>query len=253
MTGNVLIVVTNQRIFPGGKASSGVWLSTVARFANVLASNGYNYTFVSPKGGEVQIDKHSLTWMFTKKIDWQYYNDATFREKLQTTLSPHQVNPNDYDAIYFSGGYATLEDFPNNPFLQYITKSIYENGGVVAGIAHGVCGLLNVRLSNDKLLLDNKQVTGFSDVEEILAGNRSYMPFSLEKEIEKRGAIFRKAILPYALFWVSDQQIITGQSPCAAGAIAKEIIHKLRNITDSFKDAQKVLIQDNSKSLRPGC
>jgi putative intracellular protease/amidase len=74
-------------------------------------------------------------------------------------------------------------------------------------------------LSNGKYLLDNKQVTGFSDLEEILAGNRKYMPFSLEKELKKRGAIFKKAILPYALFVVSDQQIITGQSTCAAERI----------------------------------
>lgn len=79
------------------------------------------------------------------------------------------------------------------------------------------------------------------------------MPFSLEDELKNRGAIFKKAILPYALFLVSDQQIITGRSLCAAGAIVKEIIHKLLNITDSLKEAQKVFIQDNSKSFRPGC
>jgi putative intracellular protease/amidase len=169
------------------------------------------------------------------------------------TLSAPQINPSDYDAIYYSGGYATLADFPNNPLLQHITQTIYENGGVVAGIAHGVSGLLNIRLKNESYLLDNKQVTGLSDLEEVLAGNRSIMPFSLEQELKKRGANFKKALLPYALFMVSDQQVITGQSPCAAAAIAKEIVHKLRNITDSFKDAQKVLIQDNSKTLRPGC
>jgi putative intracellular protease/amidase len=253
MSRNVLIVATNQRIFPGGKAESGVWLSTIARFIRVLETHSYNYTFVSPQGGEVQIDKHSLTWMFTKKSDWEHYHDAIFRDKLLHTLSPHQINPNHYDAIYYSGGYATLSDFPTNPFLQHITKTIYENGGVVAGIAHGISGLLNVKLENGGYLLDNKQVTGFSDLEEVLAGNRNYMPFSLEQELKKRGAIFKKALLPYALFMVSDQQIITGQSPCAAAAIAKEIVHKLRNTTESLKDAQKVLIQDNSKSLRPGC
>lgn len=253
MSKNVLIVTTNQRVFPGGKASSGVWLSTIARFARVLETNGYDYTFMSPQGGEVQIDKHSLTWMFTKKEDWEYYNNKTFREKLLRTLSPYQINPHNYDAIYFSGGYGTLEDFPDNAAFQSIAKTIYENGGVIAGIAHGVSGLLNIRLKNGSYLLNNKQVTGFSDLEEALAGNRKYMPFSLESELKKRGAIFKKAILPYALFVVSDRQVITGQSPCASAAIAKEMIRKLHNVTDSLKDAQKVSIQDNSKTLRPGC
>ena len=253
MSKNILIVTTNQRVFPGGKASSGVWLSTIARFARVLETNKYSYTFISPQGGEVQIDKHSLTWMFAKKDDWEYYKNEIFRDKLLHTLSPKQINPQNYDAIYFSGGYGTLEDFPDNQDFQDISKTIYENGGVIAGVAHGVSGLLNIRLKNDAYLLNNKQVTGFTDLEETLAGNRKYMPFSLENELKKRGAIFKKAILPYALFLVSDRQVITGQSPCASGAIAKEMIRKLHNITDSLKDAQKVLIQDNSKTLRPGC
>jgi putative intracellular protease/amidase len=253
MSKNVLIVTTNQRFFPGGKASSGVWLSTVARFARVLETHGYNYTFVSPQGGEVQIDKHSLTWMFTKKGDWDYYHDKVFQEKLLHTLPASQIDANNYDAIYFSGGYGTLDDFPKNQAFQQITKTIYENGGVVAGIAHGVCGLMNVEINNGSYLLDNKQVTGFSNLEETLSGNRKYMPFSLENELKNRGAIFKKAILPFALFMVSDQQIVTGQSPCAAAAIAKEMIRKLHNVTESLKDAQKVSIQDNSKTLRPGC
>jgi putative intracellular protease/amidase len=253
MSKNVLIVTTNQRVFPGGKSSSGVWLSTIARFARVLEAHGYHYTFISPKGGEVQIDKHSLAWVFTKTSDWEYYNNEIFRDKLLHTLSPKQINARNYDAIYFSGGYGTLEDFPNNQDFQNIAKTIYENGGVIAAIAHGVSGLLNIRLSNGLYLLNNKQVTGFSNLEETLAGNRRYIPFSLENELKKRGAIFRKAILPYVLFLVSDRQVITGQSPCASGAIAKEMIRKLHNITDSLKDAQKVSIQDNSKTLRPGC
>lgn len=115
-----------------------------------------------------------------------------------------------------------------------------------------ICYLNQVKKTH-RTSVDNKQVTAFTNLEETLAGNRKHIPFSLEDELKNRGAIFKKAKLPYALFLVSDQQIITGQSPCAAGAIAKEIIHKLHNVTDSLKEAQKVFIQDNSKSFRPGC
>ena len=51
MSKNILIVTTNQRVFPGGKAPSGVWLSTIARFARVLETHGYSYTLSSPQGG----------------------------------------------------------------------------------------------------------------------------------------------------------------------------------------------------------
>lgn len=45
-------------------------------------------------------------------------------------------------------------DFPDNKELAAITSKIYENGGVVAAVCHGPAGLVNVKLSNGKYLVD---------------------------------------------------------------------------------------------------
>jgi putative intracellular protease/amidase len=250
---NVLIVATNQTVFPNGKARSGFWLSTVARFVNVLSKKGFDYTLVSPKGGEIFIDPHSLGWMFAKKIDWKYYRDEDFREKIKHTLSPKEIKPQNFDAIYFADGYAALTDFPENDILQAITQIIYENGGVVASIGHGISGLMNVPLSDGSYLLENKKVTGFSNFEEFLTGNRQILPYSIEDEVKQRGAKFSKSILPFAMHVVADNQVITGQTSCASGAVANEIIRVLRNVTDTLKEAQKPISVDNSLTLKPGC
>ncbi|MFN3848892.1 MAG: type 1 glutamine amidotransferase domain-containing protein [Spirosomataceae bacterium] len=253
MSRKILIVATSVKEIPERKLPTGVWLSTLARFIRVVEHFNYDYTIMSPSGGEVKIDPLSLKWLFTKKGDWQYFRNPAFNQRLQHTPSPREINPNDYDAIYFAGGFGSLTDFPENEFLQDYTRQIYENGGIVSGIGHGIAGLMNVVLKDGHYLVDNKQVTAFSNFEELLKGTKKIVPFSVEDELKKRGAIYKKAVLPFALFMVSDRQVITGQSPCAAGSIAKEIVRLLHNVKDSIKDVSSVLIQDNSMSLKPGC
>lgn len=48
--------------------------------------------------------------------------------RLGRTLKPSEVNPNEYAAIYFTGGHGVLWDFPENKALQTISRKIYENG-----------------------------------------------------------------------------------------------------------------------------
>ena len=50
-------------------------------------------------------------------------------------------------------------DFPDNKELAAITSKIYENGGVVAAVCHGPAGLVNVKLSNGKYLVEGKRLT----------------------------------------------------------------------------------------------
>jgi putative intracellular protease/amidase len=81
-------------------------------------------------------------------LDWQYYADPEFRNKLANTLKPSQVNPNDYQAIYYAGGHGVVFDFVDNEELQAIARSIYEKGGIVSGVCHGVVALIKLKLTN---------------------------------------------------------------------------------------------------------
>lgn len=86
--------------------------------------------------------------MAPDKTDWKYYADPTFRHFLANTMKSSEVKAEEYDVIYFTGGHGTVFDFPDNKELQELTKKIYERGGIVSGVCHGVTALLNVKLSN---------------------------------------------------------------------------------------------------------
>jgi putative intracellular protease/amidase len=253
MSKNILIVATSIKQVATHNLQTGAWLSTLARFIRVIEQNHYNYTIVSPEGGQVNIDPMSLGRLFAKAGDLEYYNREDFNNRLKNTPSIQEINPRNYDAMYFAGGFGSLIDYPNNEFLQDFVRIIYENDGVVAGVGHGISGLMNVVLSNGEYLVNGRQMTAFSNFEEFIKGTKRIVPFSIEDELKKRGAIYKKATLPFALFVVNDRRIITGQSPCASAAIAKEIVNILHNVTDNLKTANSVMIQDNSISMKPSC
>ena len=147
--------------------------------------------------------------------------------RLGTTLTPAQVNPDDYAAIYFVGGLGVMWDFPENQELQLLSRHIYEAGGYVTSVCHGVVALLNITLSDGTLLIKDKQVTGFSNEEERQAQLDQLVPFMTEDALLNRGARYVKAELPWAPFALEDARVITGQNPASGGPVADLLVQAL--------------------------
>lgn len=218
----ILVVLTSVAKYPSLNRATGLWLGEAVHFVAKMESAGYEIDYVSPLGGYVLIDPHSLT--LAESMDWQWYQKKEFMNRLGNTLNPAQINPDDYIAIYYAGGHGVMWDFPNNETLQSITRQIYENGGYVTSVCHGVVGLLNVTLSDGNLLIKDKKVTGFSNEEEKQVELEQIVPFLTETELMARGAMFEKALQPWEEFVVEDDRIITGQNPASSRKVADLLI-----------------------------
>ncbi|MDU9394125.1 type 1 glutamine amidotransferase domain-containing protein [Pseudomonas japonica] len=225
MSKKMLVVLTSVPKYPNLERATGLWLGEAVHFVKVVEAAGYQVDYVSPKGGYTPIDPHSLA--MADATDWQWYQDSDFMSRLGATLKPEQVDPQDYAAIYYAGGHGVVWDFPDNQELQAISRSIYENGGIVSSVCHGAVGLLNIRLSDGTLLIDGKEVTGFSNAEERLAELDQYMPYLTEDEIVKRGAVYTKAAEPWAAYAVADQRVISGQNPASGAPVAELVLKEL--------------------------
>ena len=234
MSQKVLVVLTNTAKYPTLKRATGLWLGEAVHFVDVLQQAGYQVDYLSPAGGYVPIDPHSLN--LAQDIDWQWYNDKAFMNRRGTTLAPGQVRARDYRAIYYAGGHGVLWDFPDHQGLQDIARQIWENGGVVASICHGAVGLLNIKLSDNSLLLRDREVTGFSNIEEQLAELDKVVPFLTETELAARGGLYRKAEDPWAAFAIADQKegrLVTGQNPASGAAVGRLVLRALDSAQNS--------------------
>lgn len=224
MKKKVLFVVTSHDRKGSTGESTGFYLSEVSHPWEVLLHAGYDVDFVSPEGGKAPVDGFNLG----DEVNKNFWDNSAYRYKIEHTLKPSQVRPEQYSAIHYAGGHGAMWDFPENKALAKIAASIYEHGGIVSAVCHGPAGLINIRLSSGKYLVDGKRINAFTNEEEAAVKLDSVVPFLLESKLVERGAVFEKSGLwqPYV---VSDQRVITGQNPQSAKVVGEAVLAALNN------------------------
>lgn len=223
MSKSILHVVSNVSQYADQTKPTGLWLSELTHAYDVFAAKGYQQRIVSPKGGLSPLEPRALKWPLLDASAGSWFADKSRMALLSATARPDEIASADYDAIYFTGGHAVMWDFPDAEGVQRLTRDIWERGGIVSAVCHGYCGLLNTKLSDGKLLVAGKRITGFSWTEEVLAGVAKHMPYNAEAEMKKRGALYEKALLPFVSYAVADGRLVTGQNPFSAKATAEKV------------------------------
>nr|WP_242590371.1 type 1 glutamine amidotransferase domain-containing protein [Enterococcus sp. MSG2901] len=220
-----MIIETNVTRYQGTTEPTGLWLGEAAEFVAEMQKVEIEVDFVSPKGGFVPLDPRSMK--YTDESILEIYEDPDFIHRgLTNTLRPDQVNPTDYAAIYYTGGHGVMWDFPKDLTIQNLATAIYDNGGYLVSVCHGVAGLLNIKDKSGNYLIEGKNITGFTTAEEILAGKKTVVPFLNQVEVEKRGGHFKKKRF-YHEYAIKDGRILTGQNPFSVRAVAKLLIDEL--------------------------
>lgn len=224
-TERVLVVLTNHAQLGETGEQTGFYLSEAAHPYAVFQEAGYQVDFVSPTGEAAPIDPKSYD--MSDPLNRSFVENPSIMAAIEDTLSPTEVDPDDYEAIFFAGGHGTMWDFPDNQSLMQLTASIYEEGGVVAAVCHGPAALVNVQLSNGQYLVEGKTVAAFTNEEEEAVGLTGVMPFLLESMLIERGAEHTEAenFQPHV---VVSERLVTGQNPASATGVAEEIVALLR-------------------------
>lgn len=226
-TRKMLTVVTSTGMFASGNLETGLWLSELTHIYNSAVEEGYEVTIASPKGGLVPVDPESLKPLVLDKLSQEFWEDPSFREKLQQAKRLDEVSEESFDCVYLAGGHGAMYDLPDNVVLQTIIRKQYESDKIVAAICHGVCGLLNVKLSNGEYLIKGKKLTGFPWFEEGLAGRKKEVPYDLEALLKERGADYEKALVPMISKVVVDGNLMTGQDPFSSKELAEIVMQHL--------------------------
>jgi len=220
----ILIVVTSHEELGDTGKKTGFYLSEVTHPYDVFTGAGYDVDFVSPKGGKAPMDGVQLE----DPINKAFLDDPDKVKQVENTLQPSQVDPTQYDAIFYAGGHGTMWDFPNNEQLAQIATNIYEQGGVVGAVCHGPAGLLNIKLANGEYLIKGKTVSGFTNEEEAAVELTEAVPFLLESALKERGAEFTKAP-KFEAHVVKSDRLVTGQNPASAAGVAEQMLQLIEN------------------------
>lgn len=223
----ILAIATSDATVLNGK-KTGLWLSELTHFLAVIADKGYDFDLASPHGGKVPLDeKSAVPGELNEAVNARFLADKSFAEKLEHSLRCADVDPTQYQAIYLAGGHGTMFDFRQSKDLQRLITAIHDQGGYLTGVCHGVAGFVDSVDGSGRSIVNGKQVTGFSNIEDTIAGTKKLMPFLLEDALKEQGAHYKKNLIPFTNHVEVDGKLITGQNPQSAKGVGQALVERL--------------------------
>ncbi len=224
-TKKVLFVLTSANKAANGKIT-GQWMEEFAAPYYLLSDNGVDITIASPKGGAITVDPLSLQPQFMAPSVERILEDKAALNRLETTLKLEDMNEADYDAIYYPGGHGPMWDLPQNQKSISLLEAFYRSGKPTALVCHAPAALENAKDVNGAPLVKGKQVSAFTNSEEIAGNTTDMVPYMLEDMLIEKGADFVKGPdwLPFS---VQDGNLISGQNPASAEFVGRKVLAAL--------------------------
>jgi putative intracellular protease/amidase len=232
----VLMVITSHDQLGNTGRKTGFWLEELAAPYYVFKESGTDITLASPKGGRPPLDPKSNDPEFRTELTRRFEKDAAAEAQLEKTVRLENVKQEDFDTVFYPGGHGPMWDLAEDKNSVKLIESFLVAGKPIALVCHAPGALRHVRTPEGEPLVRGKEVTGFTDGEEEAVGLTKVVPFLVEDEMLRLGAIFSKKA-NWAVHVVSNGLLTTGQNPASSGPAAKVLIEKLNNMKVSSRPA----------------
>lgn len=223
----VLMVITSHDQLGNTGRKTGFWLEELAAPYYAFKDAGVEITLASPKGGRPPLDPKSNEPEFRTDLTRRFEKDAAAQAQLDKTIRLDSVRQEDFDTVFYPGGHGPMWDLAEDNDSVKLIESFIAAGKTIAVVCHSTGALRHVKGPDGKLLVQGKEVTGFTNGEEADVGLTTIVPFLVEDEMLKQGAVFSK-VVNWGVHVVSDGQLITGQNPHSSGAAAQTLMAALK-------------------------
>jgi putative intracellular protease/amidase len=226
----VLMVITSHDQLGDTGRKTGFWLEELAAPYYVFKDAGVEVTLASPKGGRPPLDPKSNEPENRTELTLRFEQDEDAQAELDRTVRLDSVRQEDFDTVFYPGGHGPMWDLAEDTNSIKLIESFIAAGKTIGVVCHSTGALRHVKTPDGKLLVENKEVTGFTNGEEEGVGLTKIVPFLVEDEMLKLGAIFSKKV-NWAPYVVSDGLLITGQNPHSSGPAAHTLMAALKQKT----------------------
>ncbi|WP_300321412.1 type 1 glutamine amidotransferase domain-containing protein [Idiomarina sp.] len=223
----VLMVLTSHDKLGDTGHKTGFWVEEFAAPYYVFVDAGVDVTLASPKGGKPPMDPNSTAPDAQTEATERLEKDSTAQHKLETTCTLDDVDPDDFDAIFYPGGHGPLWDLTNNEQSIKLIEHFWSKGKPVSAVCHAPAVLLNAKTPSGDPIVQGRTVTGFSNTEEAAVELTDVVPFLLEDELTAKGGHYRK-VDDWQAYAVQDGMLITGQNPASSEQTAQRLLDVLR-------------------------
>jgi len=256
---DILVVLSDKdsmSLQDGKKYDTGFYLNELIEPVMRFIKAGHTVTYATPSGLAPTMDPNSDNIQFFNNDEGYYQENKKFLNKLKITdpsASPvisfsrvEQIGVAEFEALYIPGGHAPVEDLAANDQLGSILKAFHESKKPTGLTCHGPIALLSAMSNNNEFVGDlakgkstveaedwlysGYKMTVFSNSEEEAAtkfylngGEMYYFP---QDALVKAGGSYKSGE-NWAPNMITDRELITGQNPASAVAVADEILKRL--------------------------
>jgi putative intracellular protease/amidase len=226
-TMNILFVLTSHDKLGDTGKKTGFWVEEFANPYYTLLDKGATITIATPKGGAAPIDPSSDSPGAATEDTDRFNSDAVAKAHIANTKVLADINPDDFDAVFYPGGHGPLWDLANDKTSIALIEKFNSQDKPVAFVCHAPAALKGVKNTDGTPLVKGKKVTGFTNTEEAAVGLTGVVPFLVEDMLTKNGGIYSKKE-DWAAYGIQDGNLITGQNPASSELVAEKLLESLK-------------------------
>ena len=226
----VLSAADHWTLTDGTRHPTGFWAEEFLAPLEVFREAGLDVVLATPGGVRPTVDQRSLD----PEMAGGEETAARLRAQLDALAgefaAPDRLedqSPDDHDAVFVPGGHGPMEDLAVSADLGRLLVGMLDAGRVVSSVCHGPAGLLPAVRPDVRWAFAGRELTAFTDEEEVQAGLADQAPWLLEDRLRAAGARFTEGPA-WAPFVVVDGDLVTGQNPASSAEAARRGVDRLR-------------------------
>jgi putative intracellular protease/amidase len=256
--GNVLVVLSDQDkldLKDGKVMETGFFLNELMEPVQTFIAAGHTVVFATPSGRAPSADQKSDDVNFWGGNEKARQESKALLATLKLTSksgSPaislaevKKIGYDKFDAVFVPGGHIPMQDLLKNKDLGELLTSFHNNQKVTGLTCHGTIALLSTipdakgyvakleagqRPQPSQWIYKGYKMTAFTNEEEEQAKgflNGGQMKLFPQDGLVAAGASFVEA-KPWSANVVEDRELISGQNPQSAKAVAEAMLKKMR-------------------------
>ncbi|MFF0478297.1 type 1 glutamine amidotransferase domain-containing protein [Streptomyces sp. NPDC004284] len=228
----VLFVVTGAdhwTLKDGTKHPTGFWGEELAVPHRTFTAAGWETTLATPGGRRPTLDAISMGRTAGLPGTLREVADhlASIQDRLDSPASLDEVDPDDFDLVFYPGGHGPMEDLSHDETSGALLTRRLASGRPLALLCHGPAAMLAARNPDGSWPFAGYQVTALSNTEEKLNSFGRKAPWFLEDRLRENGADYSKGLVPLLPHIVVDRHLYTGQNPGSSKRLAERLVTDL--------------------------
>ncbi|MCU1731933.1 MULTISPECIES: type 1 glutamine amidotransferase domain-containing protein [unclassified Pseudomonas] len=219
----VLMVLTSHDQLGDTGLKTGFWLEEFAAPYYVFKDAGADVVVASPAGGRPPLDPKSDLPEFQTELTHRFKADPDAQRVLASTVKLDAVSHEEFDTVFYPGGHGPLWDLAKSRKSIDLIESFERANKPIGFVCHAPGVLRHVKTADGEPLVKGRHVTGFTNGEEEDVQLTNVVPFLIEDEFKRQGALYEK-IENWAPFVLVDGKLVTGQNPASSEEAAKALL-----------------------------